>query len=316
VVSAGSYAAVCIDAADVALTGTPAGGTFSGTGVTGDSFDPNSGTQTITYSFTNASGCSSTNTSTIAVNSLPTINAGTNQIICFGAGAVLQGTGGVSYTWNNGVTNNQSFNPPLGTTTYTVVGIDANGCMNTDVVEITAIAPPTVVISSNVNSGVPPLEVIFQNTSVNATNYVWTFGNGTGATTNQTDAQTVIYEDEGLYTVTLIASNSACSNQVSIDINVIVSLPAIVEAPNVFSPNGDNVNDVFFLKMTNIAKISVQLFNRWGELVHEMYELTDVWAGETTSGLELNDGVYFYKYEATGLDNGIITGHGHVTLIR
>ncbi len=51
-VTCGSYGPVCVDAPDVTLNGTPTGGTWSGTGVTGNSFDPSVGTQTLTYNYT------------------------------------------------------------------------------------------------------------------------------------------------------------------------------------------------------------------------------------------------------------------------
>lgn len=63
---------VCLDDANVALTGTPAGGTFSGTGVSGSSFSPmtaGTGTHTITYSYTDVNGCGNTATANITVNS-------------------------------------------------------------------------------------------------------------------------------------------------------------------------------------------------------------------------------------------------------
>jgi hypothetical protein len=53
---------VCTDDADVILSGTPAGGAFSGPGVSGTNFDPSigAGVQTVTYSYTDSNGCSGT----------------------------------------------------------------------------------------------------------------------------------------------------------------------------------------------------------------------------------------------------------------
>jgi len=56
-VEAGAYAALCIDANDLALNGTPQGGTFTGIGVTNNTFDPSQGTQTLTYHYTDGNGC-------------------------------------------------------------------------------------------------------------------------------------------------------------------------------------------------------------------------------------------------------------------
>lgn len=61
---------VCLDDANVTLTGSPAGGTWSGPGVTGSSFDPSVGvgSQTLTYSYTDSNGCSNTAPVTVVVN--------------------------------------------------------------------------------------------------------------------------------------------------------------------------------------------------------------------------------------------------------
>ncbi len=162
---AGSYADVCIDAPDVALIGNPVGGVFSGTGVTGNSFNPSSGTQTITYTFTDGNGCENTSTTTINVNDLPTIGAGADLTICEGDQITLSGTGGVAYDWSNGVFNGQPFTPTLGQTDYTVTGTDANGCTNTDVVTITTVPVPVSDVTASIESGLPSLEVDFYNNS-------------------------------------------------------------------------------------------------------------------------------------------------------
>ena len=112
-----SLNAVCEDASAFALTGgSPSGGTYSGTGVSNGMFDPQqagAGTHSITYSYTDANGCSNSATSSQVVHPLPPVpQIGFN-------GVVLSTTAtGYNYQWNlNG-------NPIPGATgsTYTVVG--------------------------------------------------------------------------------------------------------------------------------------------------------------------------------------------------
>jgi hypothetical protein len=91
---------------------------------------------TYTVSGTDANSCFGTDEVVVVVNQLPTINAGGDQTVCIGTTIILIGTGGVDYTWNNGITNNTAFVVPNDTTTYTVTGTDANGCVNTDDVTI------------------------------------------------------------------------------------------------------------------------------------------------------------------------------------
>jgi hypothetical protein len=76
-VTSGTYAPVCSNDADIPLLGSPSGGVWSGMGVSGSQaagyvFDPSAGTQTLTYSYTNANGCSKSATTVITVNPSPT----------------------------------------------------------------------------------------------------------------------------------------------------------------------------------------------------------------------------------------------------
>jgi hypothetical protein len=70
VTASASSSSVCADDANVTLTGSPAGGTFTGTSVTGNQFDPSigAGSYSIVYNFTDANGCSGADTVTVAVS--------------------------------------------------------------------------------------------------------------------------------------------------------------------------------------------------------------------------------------------------------
>lgn len=77
--------------------------------------------------------------------SVPTIEAGIDQTICYGDTILLYGQGAVSYNWDNGVTDSLAFVPSIsGTTTYTVTGTDSIGCTNTASVDVTVNALPLV----------------------------------------------------------------------------------------------------------------------------------------------------------------------------
>ncbi len=93
-----------------------------------------SGSYTVTG--TDALGCNNTSTLSIAVNALPTVNAGVDQTACAGALVTVSGSGANSYSWNNGVSNGVAFTAGS-TTTYTVTGTSAAGCTNTDQVLVT-----------------------------------------------------------------------------------------------------------------------------------------------------------------------------------
>jgi hypothetical protein len=85
---------------------------------------------------------------TVTVNALPNVNAGNNAAICIGQSTTLTATGATTYTWDNGVTNGVSFTPNA-TNTYTVIGVDVNGCINNDNVLVTVNALPNVSAGNN-----------------------------------------------------------------------------------------------------------------------------------------------------------------------
>lgn len=100
-------------------------------------------TNTYVVSGSDNGSCSNTDTVVVTVHNPPAVSAGSDLAICPGSSVTLSGSGAVSYSWNNGITNGSSF-VPSATTTYTVTGTDAYGCINTDEVTVTLNSPGTV----------------------------------------------------------------------------------------------------------------------------------------------------------------------------
>jgi gliding motility-associated-like protein len=274
-------------------------------------------TQIYTVVGTDANGCQNADQVTVTVNPPPTIGAGADQTICVGSSVTLSGTGGVSYSWNNGVTNGVSFNPGVGTQTYTVTGTDANGCTNTDQVVITVLPVPVADINStDPLSGYPGLVVTFTNSSTNATGFVWDYDNGdSDVTTNVNQDGGSTFNSPGTYTVTLTASNGVCQDEDQLIVIVIPFEPLVIHVPNVFTPDADGLNDTFQIDTENATSMSVVIVNRWGEFIEELNDLTDVWDG-TSKGKEMSEGVYFFKYSIGAKDGTTTEGQGFVELIR
>lgn len=80
--------------------------------------------------------CSTKDTVVVTVNNLPPVSAGNDVVVCPEETVTLIGSGAVSYAWNNGITNGTAFTPGTSSETYIVTGTDANGCRNTDTVEV------------------------------------------------------------------------------------------------------------------------------------------------------------------------------------
>jgi hypothetical protein len=105
-------------------------------------------TATTTYVCTiSQGGATTTQSQTITVNPLPTVNAGVDQTVFASSSVTLSGSGATSYTWNNGVTNNTAFTATT-TSPYTVTGT-SNGCSATDAVLVTVLPAPTITPTSS-----------------------------------------------------------------------------------------------------------------------------------------------------------------------
>lgn len=106
-------------------------------------------TQTLTVTGTDVNGCQNTDDVTVTVVSLPPVSAGNDTAICTGETLQLNATGAVSYVWNpaNDLSTGNIGNPVFSgtaSTTLSVTGTDAAGCVNTDDITITVNPLPMV----------------------------------------------------------------------------------------------------------------------------------------------------------------------------
>ncbi len=141
---------------------------------------------TTTYTVVGTAGtCTASATGILTVNPLPTITA-TSGTICVGQQtATLTASGGLSYTWTPGASLTPSIgNPvvanPSSTQNYTVSGIDANGCINTGLTQVTVNSLPTITATSGtICVGQQTVTL----TASGGTSYVWSPSTGLSSTT-------------------------------------------------------------------------------------------------------------------------------------
>lgn len=88
--------------------------------------------------------------------------------------------------------------------------------------------------------------------------------------------------------------------------------------PNIFSPNGDGVNDWFYFPNEGLEDFSLKIFNRWGAQVWSSTSSEIRWDGRTPAGIELPEGVYFWVAEgrSTTPNAEQLPKNGFVTLVR
>lgn len=171
----------------------------------------------------------------------------------------------------------------------TVTFTDAQGCVATNTITVVDDVIPVASFTSTPPSPVTPTVLIdFTSTSTIATgsitSSVWTFGDGNGASgVNVNHA----YITAGTFPIVLtVTGSNGCAS--SYTVNYIVD--AVLEIPNVFTPNGDGAND--FLKFKNLEVLgsnNLTIFNRWGKKIFEQDNYKNDW-----NGGGYNDGTYFF----------------------
>jgi len=263
-----------------------------------------------TYSVIVTNSCGG-DTATIVTNviPLPVAQVSGGTVLCPGDQAVLTATGGINYLWSNGDTGSAITVNTAGT--YSVVA--SNGCGSDTAIVVVTASSVLAGFSASTDSGGVPLPVDFTDNSINATSWLWDFGNGNNS--SATDP-TEIYQTPGVYTVILIVTNSdGCTDSASMLITV-TDVPVVITIPNVFTPNGDGTNDVFLISSEGLSEMNLEIFDRWGVLMTEIQSPLMGWDGRTTSGMEATDGTYYYVLSATGYNGKAYSEKGFFQLIR
>lgn len=210
---------------------------------------------------------------------------------------------GLFYIWDFGdgspVSNefqpNHLYENP-GTYLVSLTAVGPGGCASTvQSVTVTVTEPALAEFSSDPNFPVelslPNTGVSFQNESVNGVKYVWEFGDGSQS--GEIDPSHV-YSSPGSYMVTLTAiDEQGCASQVIHGPYVIFSPDLFI--PNVFSPNDDDVNDIFLVEYTGSQPFQMEIFDRWGVMVSQSRNKNKGWNGKDLKGNDVIDGIYYYK---------------------
>lgn len=168
-------------------------------------------TTTYTVTVTDGNGCQDTDDMTLTVNPLPTVNAGTDDGVCTGSNIQLGATGAVSYAWspNTGLSNASIANPVFSgtnTTTFTVTGTDANGCENTDDVQITVYPLPVADFPDPADACLGTPSYFFDNSTGNTLSYAWDFGDNSAMDPAQDPTHT--YATAGTFNVGLTVTDA------------------------------------------------------------------------------------------------------------
>src|SRR5690606_13536199 len=110
-----------------------------------------------------------------------------------------------------------------------------------------------------------------------------------------------------------------CAFQDTIMVEIAAGGEGLAYIPNVFSPNGDSKNDTFQVVGLSLDQFSMEVFNRWGQLMYNTNNPALGWnGGLDNSASDVPDGTYFYviTFKDNCSTEPLTRHHGHVTLVR
>ena len=147
--------------------------------------------------------------------------------------------------------------------------------------------------------------------NINGDNYTWSPTSGLNLETGAL----VIASPTTTTTYTLTVKNSGnCSSYASVTIGI-EHCDYTLYTPNVFTPSGDGLNDLFLSEGILIAEFHIRIFNRWGELIFQANDINQGWDGKYKNEF-MKDGIYVYVITGKGTDNNSFNRTGIITLIK
>jgi gliding motility-associated-like protein len=252
------------------------------------------GAGTYTISVSDNQGCTDTETFTIALNSGPAINSSAVNVI---QTSCAQNNGEILGLVDNSINSTYSWSGSTETTlnisnltpgTYILTATGADGCVTQ--------YGPVIINSSTAPSAdftYSPLDVnpgdLVQFSDLSSTNVVtWNWQVDTALFNIENPSY--VFVNEGTYQVTLLVTDA---NGCFASIAQIIPVYNELTIPNVITTNGDGNNDKFVIKGLE-ENTSVQILNRWGDIVFKSDNYLNDWKGQDMSGNDLTNGVYTY----------------------
>ncbi|MEP6794136.1 MAG: gliding motility-associated C-terminal domain-containing protein, partial [Saprospiraceae bacterium] len=294
---------------------------------TGPDIDVSQGGTYVLKIHNKDNGCEKTASADVPESNLiiDDVDVSLMNITCFGddngalvINGVIGGIGPYTYQWSvspQGGTSLSSLSPGQ----YSLTVTDQNGCSFTKVFNLNEPIQITVDLGSDqIVAGGDSVKIdLITNITPNAINDI-EWGGYDGLTCPGCPKLEFIASASGNVTA-IVTDTAGCTASDSMHLTVIV--PRIIFIPTVFSPNGDGINDYFFISgRSNLVKIGyLRIYDRWGNLLFNKIDgtpgvFTDGWDG-TFDGKPLLPGVYVYTAELQYEDLSE-TIKGGITIIR
>lgn len=229
--------------------------------------------------------------------------------LCEGGPLSLESADASNNSWSTGVQGTSIQVNQAG-----VYILSREGVCNTaiDSIEITGV-PVVADFSLSQDSGYTVLPVEVSTNSLNAETCIWTLNDS--VLTDFSAPGTLVFSDSGTYVLQLVCTNSSGCTDTTSKVIKVLSDQLVLVVPNVFSPNGDGINDLFQVKHNAVKTFNGRVFNRWGKLLFEWNEVTNGWNGALGDN-DMTDGTYFYMITGTDIKDAAFEKKGTVLLIR
>ena len=126
--------------------------------------------------------------------------------------------------------------------------------------------------------------------------------------------KTILLSFMTLIALSAQAQEATGDDSLTSDSTVVLTSSLVI--PNAFSPNHDEINEVFKVKShQNIVEFHAYIFNRWGQKLYEWTDLEGGWDG-TYQGKDVKQGTYFVLVKAKGADGQTYNIRKDVNLLR
>ncbi|HOY31139.1 MAG TPA: gliding motility-associated C-terminal domain-containing protein [Bacteroidales bacterium] len=194
---------------------------------------------------------------------------------------------------------------------YTVTVTDTNDCAISGSATLMTNSPLFAAAVIDSNTALFQTTISFYFTGNGAVDYFWDFGDGATATVANPVHQ---YATGGEYLVLLVVTSGAPDFCVD-SLYLHLFIPS-VKIPNIFTPNGDGINETFRVESKALESEEMIIYNRWGKKIYSWTEVGGEWDGNNQNGQKEADGIYYYIYTAKGKDGKEINFNGTVSLLR
>jgi gliding motility-associated-like protein len=260
------------------------------TGASTPTIKPNvSGAYSLTFT---RQGCELKDTILIAYDSVPTVNIGSDLVLCSDTSLVLSPNNfarNFQYLWDNGSTDSIRTVSEAGNYRLTIT----NGkCADSASIIVTEIKTPQPFDLGSDTTFCFGDSLIIGADQGDDLSYLWNRGS---------QDRYILVEDSGIYRLRIYNDCGAQSDEIKVNYE---DCSCTIYVPTAFTPNNDNLNDQFIASYCDVESYKMEVFNRWGEKVYETQNINEGWDGVAKGKKQVGTYYWIMTIESSYINNG------------